>query len=127
VSCAAANATLDVIEDERLAENAAQRGRQLLHGLREVAARHPSVGDVRGLGCMLGLEFVDRTAPDPRAPDAGMVRRVVAEALDRKLILLTCGSFGQVVRLIPPLVTTTAEVDQAIEVIDAAIGAAERG
>jgi 4-aminobutyrate aminotransferase len=124
VSCAAAGATLDVIEREGLVANAAERGRQLLDGLRAAAARHPSVGDVRGLGCMVGLEFVDPTATDPRSPDQGMVKRVVAEALRRRLILLTCGSFGQVVRLIPPLVTTADEVDQAVAIIDASIEAA---
>ncbi len=127
VSCAAANATLDVIEREGLVANAAERGKQLLEGLRAVAAKHPSVGDVRGLGCMVGIEFVDASAADPRTPDPGMVKRVVAGALDRRLILLTCGSFGQVVRLIPPLVTTADEVDQAVAIIDASIEAAARG
>ena len=68
-----------------------------------------------------GIEFVDPDGGRPRTPDPGMVKRVVAGALDRKLILLTCGSFGQVVRLIPPLVTTADEVDQAVAIIDASI------
>ena len=126
VSCAAANATLDVIEQEGLVENAATRGRQLLDGLHAVTAKHPTVGDVRGMGLMVGIEFVDPTSGDPRKPNPDMVKRVVAGALDRKLILLTCGSFGQVVRLIPPLVTTAAEIDQAIAIVDAAITDAER-
>jgi len=74
----------------------------------------------------VGIEFVDPTSGDPRKPNPDMVKRVVAGALDRKLILLTCGSFGQVVRLIPPLVTTAAEIDQAIGIVDAAITDAER-
>lgn len=125
VSCAAANATLDVIEGEGLVENAALRGQELLDGLREIARKHPTVGDVRGLGLMVGIEFVVPGAGDGRVPNPDMVKKVVAGALDRKLILLTCGSFGQVVRLIPPLVTTADEVRHAIEVIDAAITDAE--
>ncbi len=126
VACAAANATLDVIEDEGLVANAAARGSELLDGLRAIAARHPSVGDVRGLGLMVGIELVDRGAPDPRTPAPDIVRRVVAGALTRRLILLTCGSFGQVVRVIPPLVTTSEEIQRAIAVIDAALTDAER-
>jgi 4-aminobutyrate aminotransferase len=124
VSCAAANATLDVIADERLVENAAERGRQLLDGLRPLRERHRALGDVRGLGCMVALEFVDSTAADPRAPDGSMVKRVLAQALRRKLILLSAGSFGQVVRLIPPLLTTAQEVDTAVAIIDESIAAA---
>lgn len=116
VSCAAANATLDVIEQEGLVANAEARGRQLLDGLRAVGARHRTVGDVRGLGLMVGIEFVDPASGDPRKPNPDMVKKVVAGALDRKLILLTCGSFGQVVRLIPPLVTTAEEIDQAVAI-----------
>ncbi|MFN8621560.1 MAG: aminotransferase class III-fold pyridoxal phosphate-dependent enzyme [Chloroflexota bacterium] len=127
VSCAAANATLDVIEQESLVANAAERGRQLLAGLREIKGRHATIGDVRGLGLMAAIEFVDPTSPDGRAPNPGMVKRTLAETLDRKLMLLSCGSFGQVVRLIPPLVTTASEIDHALAVIDEAIGAAEQG
>ena len=84
VSCAAANATLDVIEDEGLVANAAARGRQLLDGLRAVQPRFPSLGDVRGLGCMVGLEFVEpgvgrRAGPEP----VDLVKRVIAGALER--------------------------------------------
>lgn len=125
VSCAAANATLDVIEQEDLIANAEARGRQLLDGLRAVGARHRTVGDVRGLGLMVGIELVDRTGGDPRKPDPDMVKKVVAGALERRLILLTCGTFGQVVRVIPPLVTTAAEIDHAIDIIDDAITDAE--
>ena len=126
VACAAANATLDVIRDEDLVANAAARGRQLLEGLRALGVRHAALGDVRGLGCMIAMEFVSASAADPRTPDAAMARRVIAEALARHLIVLSAGSWGQVVRLIPPLVTTPAEVDQAVSILTESIAAAER-
>jgi 4-aminobutyrate aminotransferase len=124
VSCAAANATLDVIEDERLVANAAARGRQLLDGLCSVQDRFPSLGDVRGLGCMVGLEFVRPGVRDGRVPNPEVVKRVLAAALERDLIVLSAGSYAQVVRLIPPLVTTAAEVDGALETLVEAMTAA---
>jgi 4-aminobutyrate aminotransferase len=117
VSCAAANATLDVIEDEGLVANAAARGRQLLDGLRTVQGRFPSLGDVRGLGCMVGLEFVRPGQGDGRVPDPDVVKRVLAAALERDLIVLSAGSYAQVVRIIPPLVTTPNEVDRALGIL----------
>jgi 4-aminobutyrate aminotransferase len=124
VACAAANATLDVIRDEGLVANAEVRGRQLIEGLRPLGDRFPAVGDVRGLGCMVALEFVDPGSPDGRAPDGAMAKRVLAEALSRHLILLSAGSWGQVVRIIPPLVTTPDEVDQAIGILTESVEAA---
>jgi 4-aminobutyrate aminotransferase len=125
VSCAAANATLDVIHDEGLVENSAARGRQLLHGLHALKDRHATLGDVRGLGCMVAMEFVHPDAADPRSPNPAMTKRVLAEALERHLILLSAGSWGQVVRLIPPLVTTADEVDRAIGILGEALHAAD--
>ena len=125
VSCAAANATLDVFRDEGLVENSAERGRQLLDGLRALKGRHPTLGDVRGLGCMVAMEFVQPGAADPRTPNPAVTKRVLAEALERHLILLSAGSWGQVVRLIPPLVTTADEVDRAIGILGEALHAAD--
>ncbi len=124
VSCAAANATLDVIEDEGLVANAAERGDQLLAGLRSLVDEVPLVGDVRGLGCMVALEFVAPDGDDQRAPDPARVKRVLAEALKRRLLLLSAGSWGQVVRIIPPLVTTPGEVDDAVAIIRQSVAAA---
>jgi 4-aminobutyrate aminotransferase len=124
VACAAANATLDVFEDEGLVANARERGAQFLAGLRTIAAGHRSVGDVRGLGCMLALEFVKPAERDGRVPNPEMTKRVQAEALERKLIVLTAGTYANVVRIIPPLVTTAGEVDLALETLAKALDAA---
>jgi 4-aminobutyrate aminotransferase len=124
VACAAANATLDVIEDEGLVANAAERGSQFLAGLRSLAPRYPSIGDIRGLGLMLALEFVKPGEGDGRVPDPEVTKRVQAEALKRKLIVLTAGTYVNVVRIIPPLVTTADEVGQALRILDESLAAA---
>ena len=124
VACAAANATLDVIRDEGLVENARARGDQFLVGLRRIAAKYPSVGDVRGLGLMLALEFIRPGEGDGRTPNPEVTKRVQAEALARRLIVLTAGTYVNVVRIIPPLVTTAAEVDLALSILDESLAAA---
>ena len=125
VACAAANATLDVIADEDLIANARARGAQFAGGLRELAADHPSIGDVRGLGCMIAMEFVKPGVGDGRRPDADLTKKVIAGALERKLIVLSAGSYGNVSRIVPPLVTTADEVDRALSILDDSLTAAE--
>ncbi|MFZ3565392.1 aspartate aminotransferase family protein [Streptomyces sp. BH097] len=115
VSCAAAIATLDVIQEEKLVENAAERGQQLFAGLREVAESYPvggqgGIGDVRGLGLMAGIEFVTADGE----PDGATAARVHAAASERGLLLLTCGTQGQVVRMIPPLVVNGEDIDEGL-------------
>jgi 4-aminobutyrate aminotransferase len=124
VACAAALATLDVIEEEGLVANAAARGTQMLAGLKKIAAGRPGIGDVRGLGLMLALEFVQSGAGDGRTPDPAAVKRVIAEANKRKLLLLSAGSYAQVIRIIPPLVTTAAEIDLALKILEESLDAA---
>ncbi len=123
VCCAAAEATLDVMADEGLVANAAERGQQLLDGLRSLVDETSAVGDVRGLGCMVALEFVRPDSGDRRTPDPGRAKEVLAEALWRRLLLLSAGSWGQVVRIIPPLVTTSDEVVEAVRLIRESVAA----
>jgi 4-aminobutyrate aminotransferase len=118
VSCAAAVATLDVFEDEGLTARAEALGKRLLDGLRQVAAGHPHVAEVRGRGLMVGIEFAD---PETLAPRPDLAKATLTDALIRRLLLLSCGTWGQVVRVIPPLVTTESEIDQAVEIIGSAI------
>lgn len=109
VACAAALATLDVIQDEGLVQNSAERGAQLKQALQLVADKHEQITDVRGLGLMIGNEFRDTDGkPDPITAAA-----VQQEAARRGLLLLTCGAWGQVVRFIPALVVSPAEIDEA--------------
>jgi 4-aminobutyrate aminotransferase len=127
VSCAAANATLDVIEEEGLVANARERGEQFLAGLRELAKRYPSIGDARGLGLMVAIELVQPGVGDGRTPDPDLTKRIQAEALARKLIVLTAGTYVNVVRIIPPLVTTADEIDMALSILDESLAAAGAG
>jgi 4-aminobutyrate aminotransferase len=114
VACAAALATLDVVDDERLAERAERLGEGMLSSLRQAAAGHPHVAEVRGRGLMLAIEFAD---PDGLAPRPDLAKGLLAEAMARNVLLLTCGTHGQAVRIIPPLVTTDNEVEMAVAAI----------
>ena len=98
-------------------------GRRLLVGL-ESLRDLPVVGDVRGLGLMLALEFVKPGEGDGRVGDAEAVRRVIAEANKRKLLLLSAGSYAQVIRIIQPLVTTAEEIDVALKILGESLDAA---
>ncbi|CAN5134795.1 aminotransferase class III-fold pyridoxal phosphate-dependent enzyme [soil metagenome] len=120
VACAAALATLDVIDDEDLTDRARRLGERMLASLRDIAARRSFVAEVRGRGLMLAIEFADPGTLTPR-PD--LVKRMLAEAMARNLLLLSCGVYGQAVRIIPPLVTTDDEVDQALGIIGDALEA----
>jgi 4-aminobutyrate aminotransferase len=112
VACAAALATLDVIADEKLVQNAATQGAALRAALRQVADQHPRITDVRGLGLMLGNEFRDAEGN----PDGAAALAAQQEAARRGLLLLTCGAWGQVVRFIPALVVEPEHVDEAASI-----------
>ena len=110
VACAAAVATLEVIEEEGLVANSAERGTQLLEGAK--AAAVDGIGDVRGLGLLVGSEF---TAADG-TPDTARAQAAQQLAAKKGLLLLTCGAHMNVVRMIPPLVVTAEQVDEALEI-----------
>lgn len=119
VACAAALATLDVIRDERLVDNSAERGAQLTQALQTVADKHERITDVRGLGLMIGNEF--RSADGK--PDGATAAAVQQEAARRGLLLLTCGAWSQVVRFIPALVVTAEEIEEAADIWADAVSA----
>lgn len=112
VACAAAIATLEVIQREGLVENAAERGRQLLEGVRVIADKSASIGDVRGLGLLVGSEF---TTPDGE-PDTAKAQAAQKAAGAHGLLLLTCGAYMNVVRMVPPLIVNTEQVDDALRI-----------
>jgi 4-aminobutyrate aminotransferase len=112
IACAAAAATIRVIREEGLLENAQARGGQFMTGLAHLQETYPVIGDLRGLGLMIGAEF---TAPDGR-PDKETAKAVAHTCLERKLLLLTCGPWDNTIRFIPPLVVTSEQIDQALEV-----------
>ncbi len=112
VACAAAIATLDVMRDEDLIANSADRGVELKEALERVAVRYPEITDVRGLGLMLANEFRDKDGN----PDGATAVAVRAEAVERGLILLGCGSWGEAVRFIPPLVVDSQQIQEAARI-----------
>mgnify|MGYP001591634057 FL=1 len=122
VACAAALATIDVLESEGLIHNASERGAQLLDGARALQAKYPVIGDTRGLGLRVALELVQPGSGDGREPNAAAVKAVLSGALERKLMLLSAGPYGNVVRVIPPLVTTAEEIDLALGILDEVFG-----
>jgi 4-aminobutyrate aminotransferase len=120
VAVAAATATIDVIRGEKLAENAAAAGAFLMNGLRDLQAEYPVIGDVRGRGLMVGVEFTDSAG---RA-DAATADAVLAESLRRRLLLLNCGSYKNVIRWIPPLVVSQEQLSAALATFNEALAAA---
>ena len=119
VACAAALATLDLLEGG-LISHAAETGAYLKAQLRTVMARRGSIGEVRGEGLMIGLDFV--TDRHTRGHDPDTRNRVVQEAFQRGLLVLGCGESA--VRVSPPLIISTPQVDRAVDLLDAAIAAA---
>jgi 4-aminobutyrate aminotransferase len=114
VACAAGIAVLETIRDDGLVANAAARGAELVAGLGSIAAEDDRIGDIRGPGLMVGVEFTrDRATgePDCTTPD-----RLMAACADAGLLVLTCGRQHEVVRWIPPLDVSTAEIAEAVEI-----------
>lgn len=119
VSAAAALATLDVIEEEGLVDNAALRGAQLQAALRELQNDYSVIGDVRGRGLMTGVEFVTETgAPNPAAVEA-----VQKRCLEAGVLISRCGPYSQTLRLAPPLTISAEEVERFLEVFAGALDA----
>jgi 4-aminobutyrate aminotransferase len=124
VACAAGLAVLETIRDEGLVANAAARGAELVAGLGRIAAEDERIGDIRGMGLMIGVEFVrDRVT---REPDATLPDRLMAACADAGLLLLTCGSSHQVVRWIPPINVDAAEIAEGVEIFGEALAGLPR-
>ncbi|MGI8475282.1 MAG: aspartate aminotransferase family protein [Thermomicrobiales bacterium] len=117
VGTAAAHATLQVMRDERLPENAAEMGQILMDGLREIQSDHPVIGDVRGLGLMVAAEFVTPSG----APNPAAVAEVIARCFDEKILLINCGTFDQAIRVIPPLTVDEEQIQTFLTVFRRAV------
>ncbi len=124
VACAAGLAVLETIRDDNLVENAATRGAELVAGLGRIAAEDDRIGDIRGPGLMVGVEFTrDRATgePDGTTPDV-----LMAACADAGLLILTCGRQHEVVRWIPPLDVSAAEIAEAIEIFGESLARSPR-
>ena len=115
IGCAAALAVLKVFDEEQLLQRCQALGERLRAGLKSIAAKTPAIGDVRGLGAMLAIELFK--GGDVRQPDADLTRRVVAEAARRGLILLSCGTNGNVIRILVPLTAPDSHIDEGLQIL----------
>ena len=125
MACAAALAVLKVFENEKLIERSRKLGDRLTASLKKMAAHNPCIADVRGLGAMVAMELCKGGNIDQ--PDADLAKRLVAEATRRGLILLSCGTSGNVIRILVPLTASDALVDEGLAIIDAALTATQVG
>jgi 4-aminobutyrate aminotransferase / (S)-3-amino-2-methylpropionate transaminase / 5-aminovalerate transaminase len=114
VSCAAACAVLDALAEPSFRERAEVIGRLVRGRLDELAARHPAIGEVRGLGSMLAIELEVKSGDE--------AKRVTVAAREQGLILLSCGLYGNVIRLLPPLTASDEELERGLDILDSALG-----
>ncbi len=117
VACAAACATIDAIEEGKILENASRVGRHALARLRSLMETYPFIGDVRGVGLMIGAEFVK----GDKSPDAGRLGRVIKACLEKGLVIVECGKDKNIARFMPPLITTTDEMNTALDIFEDAL------
>lgn len=112
VSCAAAIATIDAIEQERLLEKTSASGYNVISRFKELAQEHPLIGDVRGFGYMIGIEFIN----DNGEPNGSACSKVMDFCLQKGLILINCAPERNVIRFIPPLITSNSAMEEALEI-----------
>ena len=118
MACAAALASIRTMEEEGLAEAAVRIGRTVGTVLRDLRADHPAIGDVRGRGAMMAMELV---RPGTLEPDADSARRIVQACHRAGVVVLSCGSYGNVIRLLPPLVIEEALLADGLDVLAGAV------
>lgn len=115
LACAAALAVLEVFDEEHLLERSREIGKHLLSALGQLRQRHPSVADVRGLGAMVAMELC--MPGNPAEPATALTARLVALAREKGLILLSCGSYGNILRILVPLTVSDAELERGLSII----------
>ncbi|MCU1731174.1 MULTISPECIES: 4-aminobutyrate--2-oxoglutarate transaminase [unclassified Pseudomonas] len=115
VACAAALAVLEVFEEEKLLERSQAVGERLVAGLKQIQAKHPIIGDVRALGSMIAVEVFEKGT---HTPNAAAVAQVVAKGREKGLILLSCGTYGNVLRILVPLTAEDALLDKGLAIIE---------
>ena len=118
IACAAGVATIRAMRDENMLENATEKGIQLMTGLRKLQEEYPQIGDVRGKGLMIGTEF---TANGNRAKEKQMVKDVIHAAEEKGMLLLSCGTYDNTLRWIPPLNVTSEQVNDGLRIFGEAM------
>ncbi|MBT0570741.1 4-aminobutyrate--2-oxoglutarate transaminase [Curvibacter sp. CHRR-16] len=115
IGCAAALAVMDAFEKEKLLQRSQEMGTYLIGKLQGIAAQHKSIGDVRGLGAMVAIELFE--GGDVHKPAADLTKKIVTEAAKRGLILLSCGTYGNVIRILVPLTASNALLDEGLQIL----------
>ncbi|EEO7838134.1 4-aminobutyrate--2-oxoglutarate transaminase [Salmonella enterica] len=115
IACAAALAVLSIIEQENLLQKANELGQILRNGLLTIAEKHCEIGDIRGLGAMIAIELFENG--NHSKPDARLTAEIVARARDKGLILLSCGPYNNVLRILVPLTIDDVQIHQGLEII----------
>ena len=113
VACAAGVATIRAMREENMLENANERGLQLMTGLCKLQEEYPQIGEVRGKGLMIGTEFVVDGRHEKAKP---LVKQIIHAAEERDLLLLSCGTYDNTIRWIPPLNVTEAQINDGLDV-----------
>jgi 4-aminobutyrate aminotransferase/(S)-3-amino-2-methylpropionate transaminase len=121
MACAAALAVFDEFEKHDLLQRSRDVGQRITASLQALAKRHSCIADVRGLGAMVAMELCKNG--DPHQPDAELTKALASEATKRGLIILTCGTYGNVVRILVPLTASNALLDEGLAIIDACLDA----
>ncbi len=117
LACAAGVATIRAMRDEDMPGNASRRGVQLATGLRKLQEEYPVIGDVRGLGLMIGTEFTVNGKPAEKA----LIKSIVHACEERGLLLLTCGTYDNVIRWIPPLIVDETQINDGLRIFGEAL------
>lgn len=117
IPLAAAKATVEAMIEENIPENAAKMGQQLMNGLKALQKKYPVLADVRGLGLMVGTEFSNAMGQ----PDKDTCKAVQKACLEQNLLLLTCGTYENIIRWIPPLIVNTQQIDEALAIFEQAL------
>ncbi len=125
LGCAAALAVMDEFEKTDLLARSRAVGQRITDGLKALAQKHPCIAEVRGMGAMVAMELCKNG--DPHQPDADLTKAIAAEASKRGLILLTCGTYGNVIRILVPLTASDAILDEGLAIIGASLEAALAG
>lgn len=121
IACAAALAVFDEFEKYDLLQRSRDVGQRVTASLQALAKRHSCIAEVRGLGAMVAMELCKNG--DPNQPDAELTKALASEATKRGLIILTCGTYGNVVRILVPLTASNALLDEGLAIIDACLDA----
>ena len=122
VAAAAGVATIHAMKEEKMLENAVERGAQLMAGLGHLREKYPQIADVRGLGLMVGTEFRDAKGK----PDKPTAKAVVAECYKRNMILMTAGTYDNTIRWIPPLIVSRDQMNDALGIFEESLAAATK-